>query len=157
MLKRKRPNQKKVKGPPKSQATQFVERRPSPPVPEDIQVMVLDALTVFQDRPESRSRSYWYFDNKSGYKVWSLLGMLCCLQGFDFADCPSDQHNWYCRTFLNDLGFNNYMILAIQEINNHSIKLDVLEERLISYMTTGERMPFLDLLHEYDMTLEKQT
>jgi hypothetical protein len=122
------------------------------PLPGPLQELVLDALTAFYEKPETRSRSYWAFKGCMGYWTYSLLGMLCALNGSDFLHDSRTRHNVLCRAFLKELGFSNYDVLALQEINDHTSDLEVLQIRVERYMETGERMPFpVDDLHDLDM------
>lgn len=130
----------------------FIAQEPNRPLPQHLIDLVYEGLTAFYKSPHTRSRSFWCFKGVKGYYEFSLLGVVCALNGLDLLAVPRNEHNLACREFLHELGFSTYDISAIGEINDHTYDLEVLQIRLDRYAETGERMPFpSDDLHEIDM------
>ena len=109
-------------------------------------------MTAFYTSPWTRSRSFWAFKGCFEHWTFSLLGMVCALNGLELLEIPRNEHNAACRAFLHELGFSTYDISAIGEINDHTYDIEVMQIRLERYAETGERMPFpFDDLHEIDI------
>jgi hypothetical protein len=120
--------------------------------------MLLDALDVFEEEPEIRDRGQAAIVRVVGEWRFSLLGMVAGSAGYDLVGLYQDrERNLLCevREFLTKLGFTYYDQLCLDEVNGHSIKVDVLRERVLRFAQTGERMPFIDDLLGYNIAREE--
>ena len=134
----------------------FSSREPvGVPLPAPCVQMLVDALDVFEEEPEIRERTTHAFKGAKGYWGFSLMGLIAAEQGLDLVETPCNQQIVPVRDFLSKVGFTYYDQLCLGEINHHSLNIEVLRERVLRFAQTGERMPFLDDLHEINTKEEE--
>ena len=120
------------------------------PVPEACLEFLMDAVDVFMDDPDCRNRINHICRWADGKTRYDLLGMLSMITGLDLESMDHHECIIPVREHLSAIGLTPYDQLCLQEIDHHSIKLDVLMERVVRFAQTGERMPFTDDLNEYN-------
>lgn len=131
---------------------QFLRRIPTRPLPQHLIDLVYEGITAFYRSPHTRSRSYWAFKGVEDYWTFSLLGMICMLNGLDLLEIPRNEYQLVCQGLLKELGFSSYDISAIGEINKLTYDIEILQARFDRYAETGERIAFpVDDLHKLDM------
>ncbi len=126
----------------------FLLREPGASLAPDLQEKVLDAIAAMS--PDIRGPDFWAFKGASTYWTYSLLGLLCMLEGFGIAHYAKNEQQVPCTEFLMGMGFTQYDILALGEIDSHSYDMEVVAIRAERYMETGNRMEMVDDLTEYD-------
>jgi hypothetical protein len=124
------------------------------PLPDHLCKLVWAAVDWARKSPDLRSRSGWAERGPVGWK-FDLLGLLCIQQHLDVLQIPSEQRNEICRGFLGQLGFTVQNVLALQEINDATYSIEILEERIERYLESGRRMPLVDDLAELDRRFEQ--
>lgn len=114
------------------------------------------AVGVFLRTPSLRSRSTWVVERAEGDYQYTLLCMVCALEGLDLIGIPAEFLNAVIRQFLAQLGYTGRDVLAIEEINDMTHDLDILLIRLERYFTTNQRIdPRGDDLTGADQELER--
>jgi hypothetical protein len=132
------------------EAHSFMTREPvGSSLPAPCLQLLLDALDMFEEEPELRDRGQGAASRVGGEWRFSLLGLVASTTGFDAVE-RHDTPLVALREHLTKLGFTYFDQLCLHEINQHSIGVDVLRERVVRFAETGERMPFLDDLHSLD-------